>query len=188
MAINTLYTDNGVMKSARRAFESQTPKNIRLENFFQKPVFRIIQKKLYLADYTEKFDPEKYFYSVTTLKEIDTFLKGRYFQDIVLKATGKKALKMSYGIRKFERGNYTLLHDAEKEKPGIDFIIDFSRQCRNFGGYIKYLTSGEELLQFDSVPNTLSFVKRKKGVMKYTKYLQHRQKFPIIHVIGTIFD
>ena len=95
--------------------------------------------------------------------------------------------RIKYEIRKFEPGNYTLLHDAEKEKPGIDFVIDFSKSSEKFGGYTIYLTETEELLILKPSPNTISFVQREKGVMKYVKYITHQQKYPIIQVVGNIF-
>ena len=168
MAINTIYLDGGVLKSANRTFSSQAPKNIRLENFFQKAVFKLLQNKLHNAEYSLRFHPYKYKYFIAKSKEIDSFLKGRYFDMMVKKVIGLDKYKMSYEIRKFKPGCYTLLHDAEKEKEGVDFIIDFSKLDTYFGGYTTYLTETEELLTLSPKTNTLSFVERKNKVMKYT--------------------
>lgn len=188
MAINTLYLDFGVLKSARKLYNSQNPKNIRLEKFFQLPVYLLLQKKLYNSKYSLKFHPCKYKYSTTKSKEIDSFLNGGYFNQVVNKILNIKKYKIKYEIRKFEAGNYTLLHDTEKKKPGIDFVLDFSKNGRNFGGFAVYLTETKELLQLRPSPNTLSFIERKKGVMNYTKYVQHRQKQPIIQVVGRVIQ
>jgi len=187
MAINTIYLDGGVLKSANRTFSSQAPKNIRLEAFFQKAVFKLLQNKLHNAEYSLRFHPYKYKYFTANSKEIDSFLKGRYFDLMVKKVIGLNKHKINYEIRKFEPGCYTLLHDAEKEKEGVDFIIDFSKLDTYFGGYTTYLTETEELLTLSPKTNTLSFVERKNKVMKYTKYLTHRNKAPILQVVGTIY-
>ena len=79
MAINTLYVDNGILKSARKTYLAQLPKNIRLENFFQNPVFLLLQKKLNDSTYSLKFHPYKYKYFTTKSKEIESFLNFRYF-------------------------------------------------------------------------------------------------------------
>ena len=55
MAINTLYLDNGVIKSARNIYNTQNPKNIRLENFFQNSIFSLLQKKVHNSKYLLKF-------------------------------------------------------------------------------------------------------------------------------------
>lgn len=68
----------------------------------------------------------------------------------------------------------------------MDFVLDFSQPWKNYGGYTVYLTEREELLQFWPKPNTLSFIERKSKIMKYTKYVQHRQKQPLIFVVGTV--
>ena len=187
MAINTLYFDNGILKSARNTYKKQAPKNIRLENFFQKPVFLLLQHKLHNLKYSLKFHPYKHKYRITKLKEIDSFLNGRYFKQIIEKILKMKNFKVKYEIRKFEVGNYTLLHDAEKEKQGIDFVLDFSKNAKNFGGFAVYLNEKEELLVLNPFPNTISFIERKKGVLRYTKYATHKQKEPIVQVTGTIY-
>lgn len=186
MVVNTLYFDNNVLKSAKNIYNKQIPKNIRLMDFFQNPVFLLLQKKLYNAKYKLKFHPYKYKYSIAKVKEIDSFLKGQYFNIIIDKIIGK-SYTFNYEIRKFCHANCTLLHDAEKKKPGVDFILDMSKADGNYGGYITYLTKSEELLHLNPCQNTLSFVERKKDVVSYTKYVQYKQKYPIVYVTGTIF-
>lgn len=188
MAISTIYLDGGVLKSANRTYNSQSPKNIRLENFFQNAVFKLLQNRLYNSKFSLKFNPEKYRYFETKSKEIDSFLNGRYFDLIIENILGIGKYKLKYEIRKFEPNCYTLLHDAEKEKPGVDFVIDFSKDAINyFGGYINYLTESEELLALNPKSNTLSFVERNKSIMKYTKYFTHQNKNPVVMAVGTIF-
>ena len=187
MAINTLYLDTGVLKSAGKVYNNQTPKNIRLEKFFQPSVFSMLQKKLHNEIYKLKFHPYKYKYSTAKSKEIDSFLNGRYFFLLAEKIIGIKNYKTKYEIRKFENGDYTLLHDAEKEKSGVDFIIDFSKTSKTFGGHAVYLTESEELLHLSPFPNSVSFVERKQGLMKYTKYFTHQNTFPIVQVVGSIY-
>ena len=187
MAINTLYLDGGVLKSANRTYNASSPKNIRLEDFFQKAVFQLLKNKLHNSKFSLKFNPEKYRYFTTKSKEIESFLHGMYFGLLVKKILGIKNYKIEYEIRKFEPNCYTLLHDAEKEKPGVDFIIDFSQNAKNyFGGCTIYLTESEELLTLNPKPNSLSFVERKSGVMKYIKYFSHQNKYPVVQVVGTI--
>ena len=187
MAINTIYLDGGVLKSASRTFNSQAPKNIRLENFFQEAVLDLLQNKLNNANYSLKFHPYKYKYFIANSKEIDSFLKGRYFNLMVKRIIGMDKSKINYEIRKFEPGCYTLLHDAEKEKEGVDFVIDFSKGNGYSGGYTTYLTESEELLTLSPKTNTLSFIERKNGIMKYTKYLTHINKWPVVQVAGAIY-
>ena len=187
MAINTLYLDNGVIKSARNIYNNQNPENIRLEKFFQNSIFLLLQKKLHNSKYSLKFHPYKYKYHATKSKEIDYFLNGGYFANLIQKILGVRNYRIKYEIRRFEPGNYTLLHDAEKEKPGVDFFIDFSKDENNFGGYSVYLNKKKELLTLNSEPNSLSLVERKKGVMKFTKYVTHQQKNPIVQVVGAVF-
>jgi len=187
MAISTIYLDGGVLKSAGNIFNIQNPRNIMLENFFQKAVFLLLQNKLTNSKFSLKFSPYQHKYFITRSKEMDSFLKGRYFGLMVKKIVGLDKYKISYEIRKFAPGCYTLLHDKEKEKPGIDFIIDFSKPDDYVGGYVTYLSESEELLILKPKPNTLTFIERNKGIMKYTKYFTHQNKNPLIQVTGTLY-
>lgn len=188
MAINTLYMDNGVLKSAAKTYSSQNPRNIRLENFFQKAVFSLLRDKLHSSQFSLKFHPYKYKYHTAKSKEIDSFIKGRYFKDLINKTLGIKKYEIKYEIKKFEPGDYTLLHDAEEERHGVDFAIDFSQGKEYFGGYTSYLTEKEELLTVIPKPNTLSFIERKNGIIKFTKYLTHQNRFPVLQSVGTLFS
>ena len=187
MAISTIYLDGGVLKSAGNIFDKQNPRNIRLENFFQKAVFTLLQDKFYNSKFSLKFSPYQHKYFIARSKEMDSFLKGRYFDLMAKKIIGLKKYKISWEIRKFTPGCYTLLHDTEKEKPGFDFIIDFSKPGNYIGGHTTYLNESEELLILKPKPNTLTFIERSKGIMKYTKYFTHQNKNPLIQVTGTLY-
>ena len=187
MAINTLYLDGGILKSANKTYNNQNPKSIRIENFFQKAVFQLLQNKIYNSKFLLKFNPEKYRYFTTKSKEIESFIKGRYFDLIIRNILGIKNYKISYETRRFGPGCYTLLHDTEKEKAGVDFILDFSIHSKKyFGGCTTFLTESEELLQLCPKSNTLSFIGRTFGVMKYTKYFTRQNEYPIVQVVGAI--
>jgi hypothetical protein len=187
MAINTLYSDFGVLKSARKAYKKQNPNNIRLENYFQIPVFNLLRNKIIAAKYTLKFDPEKYKYHIASVPEINSFLGGKYFHIILSTILGVENLNFAFEIRKFCCSNYTLLNDSYNERPGIDFVIDFSKKWDGFGGHTTYLTKTKEILHLNPVPNSLSFVERNKKSMRYIKYVQHMQKEPLYFVVGTLF-
>ena len=187
MTINTLYLDKGILKSVSNTFNIQNPKNIQLEKFFQPAVFNLLQAKLFKSRYKLKFHPYKYRYLATKPKEIGLFLNGKYFKNLVKEILKIKNYRLKYEIRKFEPGCYTLLHDTKKRKLGIDFVIDFSKNDDYIGGYTTYLTESEELLTLSPKPNSLSFIERKKDIMKYTKYFTHQNRNSIVQVVGTIF-
>ena len=185
MVLNRLYLDKNIVAKAREVYAKEKPKNIRLDQIFQPTIFKLLQEKLFTAAYKLKFNPLRFKYQTAKVKEVDSFLKGYYFKELVLELLNLKKYNLTYEIRLFEPGNYTLLHDAEKELAGIDFILDFSQDAKNASGCIKYLTSDEELVELDPKKNTLSFVERKQNIMRYVKYVNHRQT-PRILVMGTL--
>ncbi len=186
MAINTIYLDNGIAKDISKNYNLQDPKNIKLEQVFQDAIFNLLQKKIESAKYQLKFDPYKYRYYYSNVKEISSFLTGRYFSWLVSEILGFKRYTIEHELRRFDGGCYTLLHDTEKEKPGIDFIIDFSKEKHLGIGQIRYSTENEEILTVDFSPNSISFIERRKSVMKYVKHVPSKTKCPIIFVQGTV--
>lgn len=187
MAINELYNNHQILQQARQEYNKQTPRHVQLPQFFQPAVFTLLQQKLKTQKYQQKFHPYKYRYSTTTLKEITAFVNGDYFKTLIKEIIGVTKYTTNYEITKFSAGDYTLLHDTKKEQSGVDFIIDFSSEPQSLGGHTIYLTDKEELLRTNPFPNSVTFVERRNGMMKYVKYVTHKQKEPVIFVVGTIY-
>jgi len=82
-------------------------------------------------------------------------------------------------IRKWQKGNYTLLHDADtNERSSVDLFLHLlPKQQRDWnvahGGFVSYLTKDEdeELLTIAPKANSLSLVFRDEDTLRFVKYL-----------------
>ena len=107
-------------------------------------------------------------------------------------------------IRKWKKGNYTLLHDADSnERASVDLFLHifpnqklgkrFTVNLHNFfwldstyvfdlewdiarGGFVSYLTKGEdeELLTITPKANSLSLVFRDEDTLRFVKYVNSK--------------
>ncbi len=186
MAINTNYMESKNLINISKLYKDNVPNNIMLNSILQDKVFNLLSNKVSHSIFSSKFDPYKYRYSMASCKELDSFFYGVYFESLVKNILNIKKYSIVYNVRKFESGNFTLLHDSENSSDGIDFIMDLSRTLERNGGFINYIDSKGELLHIVSKPNSLSFINRSKGSLCYVKYVNHKQIDPIILVCGTI--
>ncbi len=187
MVLNTLYLDAAMLRKAREIYLKETPHNISLETFFQPVIFTLLQQKILSSAFARHFHPYKFNYYTAKNEALQHFLNGSYFQKLIGEILQIQKYTFSYEIRKFEPGCFTLLHDdLPHEPPGIDFVINFSEAAPTHGGYIQYVDAAQELVKVVPSPNSLTIVGRPKGVMCYTKYVAHQQKFPLLYVAGTI--
>ena len=119
----------------------------------------------------------KYQYKKTMLsKEI---LPLQELNLLIQKITGKK-LQSDLVLLKLHQGDYTLLHDSVKEQEGIDLNIEIT-VFKNSGGNIIY----KKDTNYYTIPmkeNSISLVKREKGVQKFIKYINHHAKKSIRYI------
>ncbi|CAG0885374.1 unnamed protein product [Darwinula stevensoni] len=80
-------------------------------------------------------------------------------------------------LRWWKQGNYTLVHDHDKERstPGLDAILFLSCQDwkSHMGGYLSYVAEGEdeELLTVEPKQNCLALVYRDDETLRFSKYV-----------------
>ncbi|CAH1773810.1 unnamed protein product [Owenia fusiformis] len=80
-------------------------------------------------------------------------------------------------LRKWQHGDYTLVHDTDSE--GAEFALDANFFCcckgwkQEYGGFTSYITKGEdeELLTVQPLDNSLALVYRDKQSLKFVKHI-----------------
>ncbi len=186
MVINTFYQDKSNIKDIKLSYNKNYPNSIMLKEFFQVPIVKLLSGKLNSSVYKLEFDPYKYKYFSTVSKAVDSFIYGIYFDNIIKNVLSIKNFKINYNITKLEHGCFTLLHDSENISHGVDFFFDFSYSNIRNGGFIRYQDDKSEILELKTLPNSLSFVNRSNKILRYIKYVSHKQDDPIILVIGSL--
>lgn len=102
------------------------------------------------------------------------WLKSKEAASLISTIVQKKVRCKIIGVLILVHGDYSLLHDKQKESPGYDVFIELTphwdvRACGNHS----YVKDGEELVRVVPVPNTFTIVHRPAGVQSFIKYVNH---------------
>ncbi|KAL6069585.1 Prolyl 3-hydroxylase ogfod1 [Balamuthia mandrillaris] len=113
-----------------------------------------------------------------TIQQLSRFLRSDVFFSFLRYITGLDLATVTYQIRKFLPGTYTLVHDGIIEEEALDVFLccstnDIEVDC---GGQVIYMDEETELLSVPCQMNTLSLTYRDKGTMKFVKYLNNHCK------------
>ena len=86
---------------------------------------------------------------------------------------GRTLSIVSAELRRFERGDYSLLRDDRGEASSVELSIDLSREATGEGELI-YTHRGEAFLAPPQLPGGLVLATRSETVGRYDRYLTHR--------------
>ncbi|KAJ1887493.1 putative component of NuA3 histone acetyltransferase complex [Kickxella alabastrina] len=112
------------------------------------------------------------------------FLRSASFARLLAALTSLDFINASQQVRKFERGDYTLIHDQALEPAGLDATISLQKPKladddqelaweESWGGATHYIADKDELLRISPESNSLSLVLRDEGTLRFIKYLNH---------------
>ena len=176
--IHPQYTLKNVLYSAAGRFERG--KSIQLHQFLLPEAFAKASRALLAAPVSESYLPDRYRGHApkkipSSVSGLLRWLKSKEAAELVSLIVDKRVRCASIGIAVLTHGDYTLLHDKNKESPGFDVILDLTPQWDNRAcGYHSYVDGdSNELVRVDPAPNTLTIVHRPKNVMKFVKYVNH---------------
>ena len=182
--INPAYA--GLLHDVRRAFQLAKPNSIQLHKFLDQDQLARLNRAIKKLKFKENYVPDLHYYKQAEKipKELKQLM--RQIAGFVQFVSGKKVKCKEITIRSFGKKHYTLLHDAKKEKPGIDFVLDLTPKWDpEAGGSMIYMKNGEDIITIRPAFNTFSLVKRTKDMMRFVKYVNHKAKNKILLVQGT---
>jgi len=156
--INEFYLEN--LETVKRTFQEEG--QVVLFDFFTKDFFSLLKKIAEKKPRPEK-DPLLHSFSTVSvdLPELP-FLRSLF--------------KKQPDFRSYRFGwkDYTLLHDLDMQKPGIDIIIDLAEDWQEkWGGSVYYVDGTGNFTKMPIKANTLILVKRTSGNNRFIKYVNH---------------
>lgn len=169
MEINEFYINNPTEIKNSLSEKKDFP-GVTLFDFFEEKYFIKLQKKLRALNYKKEINPLSYSYSQA---ETNIFNK-KIFLSLISKLTDKKIRKLSAQIFSFAWKDYTILHDAVKERGSYEIIIDSTDFWDNkWGGQVIYVDGSSDYWEIPPRRNTLTIIKRKKGLRRFVKYVNN---------------
>ena len=178
MSINKAYVDGESLLKIQNTF--RTEGTALLFNFFDDETLLEIKKAINHLSFKEEKEILKQSYAQA---QMDSVLKknfqGKEFLGFLSFILNRKLLAPLFSVYSFTWKNYTLLHDAAQEKPGIDIIFDFAalhheQWNESWGGVITYVDGSGEFRRLPVQQNVLALVQRKTTEeQRFVQYVNH---------------
>lgn len=170
IVLNKIYFSS--LDSIGNAFNQNS--FIRLENFLEEECYLQLARGLWALQGKKITRAAKC--SFTELNCTD-FLEEFNQEDVLKlfsKFTKKKPKIKDLKIRRFGKGDYTLIHDDEKKKDEIKFYFMISgRWDSKVGGSLTYNIDDSQPLVFPIAFNCLNVITEGKGMHPFIKYINH---------------
>jgi len=168
-SINHSYRKRETIERIREQFPA-----VSLQKFLAPKTYQKLQEALTKAKGKRMQIPPQYSYTLldTKAKNILASPEVRSFLSQLLKRKIKKITLQAYS---FQWKDYTLVHDKQPLKPGIDLIFDCTNKWNNqAGGNMIYKLDTDVLIH--PSPNTLTIIKRKRIHENFLQYINHKAK------------
>lgn len=171
--LNPAYLDTNTIPKMQEAFKESPLKSIRLNHFLNDRSYVKTEISVHKAKAKHAKIADRFSYSdVVIPKQVATFFTSKEFLRLISVITGKKLKRCELSIKKFGHRDYTLLHDSEALKPGLEFFFDINPVWNPaWGGSLVYRDAQEELFRLHPTANALTIVNRKKGMFRFLEYV-----------------
>ena len=175
--MNDIYLNPETLQQARASYEKSAHGSLRLHSLLKPAVYHKIETKAMKMKGKQVKIPDRFSYSEVKMKELENFFSSREFISLISFIAGRKIKKAGISTKKFGHRNYTLLHDSEQMKPGIDLFFDITPVWDlNWGGSLIYRDAKQELFRLPPLANSLTIVDRKKGMHRFVEYVNHKAR------------
>ena len=173
--INPSYLS--AVADAKKAFLSNKElPSIKLQKFFSEKFYLLLKKQVSALKFKHYVDKMCYSYACADLPlELEEFLNSPLFLSFASSVVGTRVKAAEGSAYMMTWKDYALINDKSPEKPGIDFIIDFTNDF-GCGGEVIYVDGTGSYSSIEMAENTLSIVMRRKNVHKFIHYLNHHAK------------
>ena len=169
--INQIYLKEKILEEIKKEFKKN--KIIKLENFLESGVYKIVDLEARKINLNHVKIPDKFSFSFgkppEKIKEI--FLSGE-MKKTIKKLTNKKINKIR--IKKFSHKDYTLIHDSSKNSKKIKiffFICDTWNP--DHGGNFVFTKSDRKTFYITPHPNSLCIINKQKEWKDFVQYINH---------------
>ncbi|MDO8508906.1 MAG: hypothetical protein Q7S27_04445 [Nanoarchaeota archaeon] len=172
---NEIYLDENTINQMRESY-LQTGV-IKLENFLKPEVYNELIKLIKDIRGEHVKIADRYSYEeLGDLSGVGKLFSSKDFLEFVSKINGGEFSKVEYKILGFGHKDYTLLHDAEIDRKGTEFLFFFCEKWKDdFGGYLVYTDNEDKSLIFTPAGNNFVLI-NKDGLGGFVKYINNLAK------------
>lgn len=172
--VSGIYLDKKILEEMRKSYLEFGI--LKLENFLKEEVYSELIKLLKDIRGVHTKIADKYSYEeMGDLSGVGRLFSSKEFLDFANFITGKKFYNIKLNISRFGHRDYTLLHDLDEKREGVEFFFIFCDEWNDKkGGHIIYTDNEEngKSLIFPVLGNSLALI-NKRGLGKFVKYVNH---------------
>lgn len=169
MDINPVYKTEESLLQIKKIWQEKH--SIMLANFFTEASYKKKEKEMKNAVYKRDCMPDQYSYATKKEKE---FERNKELLQFLAQVLQKKTVRIVGEMVQFSWKDYTTLHDKNKEKPGIDIIIDLTPEWDDsYGGAVVYSDGKGGYTKVFTQKNSLLLVRREQGIQRYVQYVNN---------------
>ncbi len=176
------YLDYSNLLNIKDTFGANTPKSIKLEQFFKKEKYDLLKKEIYDLKFKEIYIPDSYSFSKSNLgNEFSRLFNSKDFISFISFIVGRNIKNIKAESLLFDHKDYTLLKDNANETfLEINFFFNDDWK-EEYGGYFSYFKD-EELLRIFPVENnvTIIYLREMQRFVKYINVKSSKRKIYLI--------
>ena len=179
LMINKIYLNQETISRVKK--ELQKKKFILLDEFFDENFYSSIEKEISKNKFLKKEILDRYSFFELENKKLEKFFLTLQFVEFLEEILGANLKNINFSARKFRHGNYTLLHDSEKNNGGTEFIFFLTNSWNEkFGGNVFYHRKKEPLIVNPKRNRLFIFNGKNKKFVKYVNNLSGEKNFVLI--------
>ncbi|MEK6760347.1 MAG: hypothetical protein AABX93_00300 [Nanoarchaeota archaeon] len=177
--INKIYLNQDAIRGIKK--ELDTKKFVMLDEFFNKNFYSSLNKEISNGKFSKREIFDRYSFFETSNKKFENFFIAPQFVEFLEEILGTKIKTINFSARKFQHGNYTLLHDSEKSDGKIEFIFFMTNSWdEKFGGSVFYPGKREPLIVNPMKNRFFIFKGKSRKFVKYVNNLAGKKNFILI--------
>ena len=172
--LNDDYLEIENLEQIKKVLSENTPKSIKLEDFFKKENYELLKNEIRNLKYKRKYFPDKLSFSVADLgKNFKKLFDSEEFKLFLGFIIGKNIKNYMLNSKMLKHKDYTLLSD-EKDPIQSGLMITFFFNYlwkEEYGGYFSYISENEEVLRIFPKENSVTIVSIDQNIDGFIKYI-----------------
>lgn len=186
--LNDTYLDYDNLAEISKVFSKNAPNSIKLEDFFKKEKYILLNNEIRNLKFKKKYIPDKLSFSISeTGANFDKLFNSDEFRIFLEFIINKKITNFKKKALLIKHKDYSLLSDDNVKFTGILINFFFNDLWRDvYGGYFSYISENEEVLRILPSENSLTIVSVDEKVDGFIKYVNINSRKKRIYLNNAI--
>lgn len=171
---NSIYAQTDIVKQMRAHYLAGG-KMLYLPNFFSDSGYGSLLTVLRRSTGEKTRVADRYSYTPLRIEILEKLLSSREFLKLMQMISGKKIKKSIVSVRRFGHGDFTLIHDSERNGARLEFRFLLMERWHTLnGGHIVYTSMKREPLLMPLQGNGLLLIDKPTDMHSFVQYINHK--------------